>query len=109
MVQALQQELGDQLRFVYRNFPLIEIHPHALHAALAVEAADAQGKFWQMHDYLFHHQHTLTDADLAQFADLFLTGLEESRTTNAPFIQLSFSCFVSGRFPIIPETTKSTR
>jgi protein-disulfide isomerase len=69
VVQALQQELGERLRFVYRNLPLIEIHPHALHAALAAEAADAQGKFWQMHDYLFHHQHTLEDADLARFAE----------------------------------------
>ena len=68
VVQAIQQELGDRLRFVYRNFPLTEIHPHALHAALAAEAAAAQGKFWEMHDYLFHHQHTLEDADLAQFA-----------------------------------------
>jgi protein-disulfide isomerase len=70
VVQAIQQELGDQLRFVYRNFPLTEIHPHALHAALAAEAAAAQGKFWQMHDYIFHHQHTLEDADLAQFAEV---------------------------------------
>ena len=77
VVQALQQELGDRLRFIYRNFPLIEIHPHALHAALAAEAADAQGKFWQMHDYIFHHQHTLTDADLAQFAEA--VGLERQQ------------------------------
>jgi protein-disulfide isomerase len=69
VVRALQQQLGEQLRFVYRNFPLTTIHPHALHAALAAEAAASQGKFWQMHDYLFHHQHTLADADLAQFAE----------------------------------------
>jgi protein-disulfide isomerase len=68
VVRAIQQQLGDQLRFVYRNFPLTEIHPHALHAALAAEAAAVQGKFWQMHDYIFHHQHTLEDADLEQFA-----------------------------------------
>ena len=68
IVRAIQQQLGDQLRFVFRNFPLTEIHPHALHAALAAEAAAAQGKFWQMHDYIFHHQHTLEDSDLEQFA-----------------------------------------
>ena len=68
-VQAIQQQLGDQLRFVYRNFPLTEIHPHALHAALAAEVAAAQGKFWEMHDYIFHHQHALEDADLAGFAE----------------------------------------
>jgi protein-disulfide isomerase len=69
IVRAVQQQLGDKLRFVFRNFPLTEIHPHALHAALAAEAAAAQGKFWQMHDYIFHHQHTLEDSDLEQFAE----------------------------------------
>ena len=69
VVQAIQQQLGDQLRFVDRNFPLTEIHPHALHAAFAAEAAAAQGKFWQLHDYIFHHQLTLADADLAKFAE----------------------------------------
>src|SRR3989449_7357431 len=50
IVRAIQQQLGDTLRFVFRNFPLTEIHPHALHAALAAETAAMQGKFWQMHD-----------------------------------------------------------
>src|SRR6266516_6824587 len=68
VVRAIQHQLGDQLRFVFRNFPLTEIHPHALNAALAAETAATQGKFWQMHDYIFHHQHTLEDADLAQVA-----------------------------------------
>ena len=68
IVRAIQQQLGDQLRFVFRNFPLTEIHPHALHAAFAAEAAAVQGTFWQMHDYIFHHQHTLEDSDLEQFA-----------------------------------------
>jgi protein-disulfide isomerase len=77
VVRALQQELGDQLRFVYRNFPLIEIHPHALHAAFAAEGAAAQGKFWEMHDAIFHHQHTLEDADLAQFAETVGLDLEQ--------------------------------
>ncbi len=77
VVQAIQQQLGDQLRFVYRNFPLTEIHPHSLHTAFAAEAADAQGKFWEMHNYIFHHQHTLEDADLEQFAGA--VGLDMQR------------------------------
>ena len=77
IVRAIQQQLGDQLRFVYRNFPLTEIHPHALHAALAAEAAAAQGKFWQMHDSIFHHQHTLEDADLEQFAEAVGLDLQQ--------------------------------
>ena len=81
VVRAIQQQLGDQLRFVFRNFPLTEIHPHALHAALAAEAAAVQGKFWQMHDYIFHHQHTLEDADLEQFAEA--VGLDLPQYTRA--------------------------
>jgi protein-disulfide isomerase len=79
VVQALQQQLGEQVRFVYRNFPLIEIHPHALQAALAAEAAAFEGKFWEMHDYIFHHQHTLADADLEHFAEA--VGLDMQRYT----------------------------
>ena len=77
VVRAIQQQLGEQLRFVFRNFPLTEIHPHALHAALAAEAAAAQGKFWQMHDDIFHHQHTLEDADLEQFAEAVGLDLQQ--------------------------------
>src|SRR6266436_7232165 len=69
VVQALQLQLGARLRFVFRNFPLVQIHPHALRAPEAAEAAAAQGKFWEMHDYIFHHQHTLEDSDLEQFAE----------------------------------------
>src|SRR5258706_7154211 len=77
IVRAIQQQLGDQLRFVYRNFPLTEIHPHALHAALAAETAAMQGKFWEMHDYIFHHQHTLEDANLEQFAEAVGLDLQQ--------------------------------
>ncbi len=76
-VRAIQAQLGEKLRFVFRNFPLIEIHPHALHAAEAAEAAAAQGKFWEMHDYIFHHQHTLEDADLPHFAEAI--GLDHTQ------------------------------
>jgi len=67
-VHALQQRLGDQLRFVFRNFPLVTIHPHALRAAEAAEAADAQGQFWVMHEYLFRHQRELSDTSLHEYA-----------------------------------------
>jgi protein-disulfide isomerase len=77
VVQDIQKQLGDKLRFVFRNFPLTEIHPHALHAALAAEAAASQGKFWQMHDYIFHHQHTLEDTDLASFAETLGLDLQQ--------------------------------
>src|SRR5919202_1927270 len=68
VVAQLRAELGDQLRFVFRNFPLTEIHPHALQAAKAAEAAEAQGRFWETHDYLFAHQKSLEEPDLLRYA-----------------------------------------
>ena len=67
-VKAAQQALGDKLEFVFRNFPLTEVHPHAQRAALAAEAAAAQGKFWEMHDALYEHQNQLDEAHLVGFA-----------------------------------------
>jgi len=69
MVKEVQRRLGDRLRFVFRNFPLTQAHPHAEHAAEAAEAAAAQGKFWEMHDYLYEHQDTLEDGDLLAHAE----------------------------------------
>lgn len=68
IVKALQRAVGNEMRFVYRHFPLSSVHPHAERAAQAAEAAGAQGKFWEMHDTLFEHQGTLADADLNRFA-----------------------------------------
>jgi protein-disulfide isomerase len=68
VITWVQRVMGDQLRFVYRNFPLRERHPHAQHAAEAAEAAAAQGKFWEMHDELFEHQRALDDAQLHEYA-----------------------------------------
>lgn len=73
----VREQLGDHLAYAFRNFPLTEIHPHALHAALAAEAADLQGKFWDMHDLLFKRQNALTDDDLVTHAASI--GLDEAR------------------------------
>jgi protein-disulfide isomerase len=56
------------VRFIFRNFPIEEAHPHALKAAEAAEAAAAQGRFWPMHDLLFQHQDHLKENDLYQYA-----------------------------------------
>jgi protein-disulfide isomerase len=77
IVKAAQQRLGDQLRLVFRNFPLREIHPHAPHAAEAAESAGAQGKYWEMHDAIFEHQHALEDKDLVAYAKSL--GLDAER------------------------------
>jgi len=69
ILKVVQRRLGDRLRFVYRYFPLKEIHPHARHAAEAAEAAGVQGRFWEMHAILFENQHALTDDDLMSYAN----------------------------------------
>jgi len=56
----LVRELGDDLCYAFRNFPLVAEHPHAELAAIAAEAADEQGKFWLMHDRLYQHQAELS-------------------------------------------------
>jgi protein-disulfide isomerase len=67
-VHQLQREFTDNLRFVFRHFPLDEIHPHARAAATAAEAAGTQTDFWRMHDYLFEHQNALEDTDIKGYA-----------------------------------------
>jgi protein-disulfide isomerase len=76
-VHQLRREYHDGLRFVSRNFPLEEIHPHARVAAAAAEAAGLQTDFWTMHDYLFAHQKALEDADLKRYAGA--VGLDPDR------------------------------
>ncbi len=77
IVKAVQRRLGPQLRFVFRNFPLRSVHPHAEHAAEASEAAASQGHFWEMHDALFEHQDALGDEDLTRYAEA--VGLDRAR------------------------------
>ena len=62
------QEYGDQIKFVFRNFPLSEVHPSARPAALIAEAAAIQGKFWEMHDAIFEHQEHLNESALLDLA-----------------------------------------
>jgi len=68
IVEELVRTFGDDLRFVFRNFPLVDVHAHAQAAAELAEAAALQGKFWQMHDTLFENQTDLTDGALAHYA-----------------------------------------
>ena len=68
IVKLVQQQMGDRLRFIFRDFPLAQVHPHAELAAEAAEAAGGQGKFWEMHDMLYEHQQALELADLIHYA-----------------------------------------
>src|SRR6266498_5813997 len=67
-VERVEQRLPGRVRFAFRHFPLTEIHPHALAAAAAAEAAAIQDRFWDMHEVLFGHQTALDDDDLSRYA-----------------------------------------
>jgi protein-disulfide isomerase len=67
-IEQIERRLGGNMRFAFRHFPLTSIHPHALAAAAAAEAAALQGRFWDMHELLFHRQKALEDGDLRRYA-----------------------------------------
>jgi protein-disulfide isomerase len=77
IVQELQQLLGDQLRYVFRHFPLTGSHPHAQQAAEIAEAAAVEGKFFEMHAALFENQEALGTDHLVQYAEDL--GLDSAR------------------------------
>ncbi|MET0499780.1 MAG: DsbA family protein [Steroidobacteraceae bacterium] len=68
-VKLLFERFVGKVRIVFRHFPLEEVHPHAMHAAQAAESAGAQGKFWEMHDLLFHNQAHLKLPQLKGYAE----------------------------------------
>jgi protein-disulfide isomerase len=76
-VQVLKRELADRLLYVFRHFPLEQIHPHARSAAAAAEAAAGQGEFWRMHELLFEHPTALDVRDLRHYA--VVVGLDPDR------------------------------
>jgi protein-disulfide isomerase len=67
-IEKAERRLAGGIRFVFRHFPLTEIHPHALAAACAAEAAASQQRFWEMHAILYHRQAALTEEDLRAYA-----------------------------------------
>lgn len=75
VVKQLQKHFGDQLRFVFRNFPLAKTHPFAEPAAEAAEYASDQGRFWEMHDLIYDNQPALSLSLLSELAaDLGLSS-----------------------------------
>lgn len=75
-IKQIQQQMGDRMRFVFRNFPLSQ-HPYAEVAAEAAEAAAAQGKFWQMHDLLYQNQRALEPQHLLEYAQQIGLNIDE--------------------------------
>ena len=85
-IEQVKRQLGGNVRFAFRHFPLTGIHPHALAAAAAAEAAARQGRFWDMHELLFHRQKALEDADLLRYAarlNLDVPAFDRDRTSSA--------------------------
>ena len=80
IIKSLQRSLGDDLKFVFRNFPLSEIHPDAFTAAVAAEAAGLQDKYWEMHDIIFENQQALDLESLFPYAKAI--GLDVKRFKN---------------------------
>jgi len=81
VLRQLLVECEGRVRLVFRNYPLADVHPYALTAALAAEAAAEQGAFWSMHDQLLAHQDRLTDADLRRYAEEI--GIDGDRVVGA--------------------------
>jgi protein-disulfide isomerase len=76
LLKRLLSEMGNELRFVFRNFPLQETHPAAYMAALAAEAAGKQDKFWPMHDLIYENQQNLHGHSFIDFAEALKLNLQ---------------------------------
>ncbi|HEY4936821.1 MAG TPA: thioredoxin domain-containing protein [Puia sp.] len=76
LTKKLLKQFGHDLLFIFRNFPLQEMHPQAMISAQAAEAADKQSKFWEMHDTIFENQDILSANNLLNFAKKLNLDLE---------------------------------
>lgn len=87
-IERVERRLDGRVRFAFRHFPLTDIHPHALAAAAAAEAAALQDRFWEMHDVLFRRQKALENDDLRRYAaemGLDIARFEDDRSDDTVF------------------------
>jgi protein-disulfide isomerase len=98
-VKLLLSRFHDRVRFAYRNFPLEEVHAHALRAAEAAEVAGAQGKFWPMHDLLFEQQPHLKPNQLRGVAERLQLdmGRYDAEMADSIYLQRIREHMASGR------------
>lgn len=98
IVKSIKTQFGDNLKFVFRNFPLTKIHPQAKLAAVATEAAGLQGRFWEMHDLVFENQKRIFKRALLEYAGTLHLDLEkfESDLEHERLIEKVESDFESG-------------
>jgi protein-disulfide isomerase len=83
LVKQIQKHFGKRLRFVYRNFPMAQLHPNAEAAAVVAEFAATHGKFWEMHDLLFENQDRLGDELFAELAAKLSLDVKEMQEAMA--------------------------
>lgn len=74
-LEKIEKEYGQRVRLIFRHFPLTQVHPYALDAALAAEAAGEQGKFWEMHDWMYREQQNWSQTPNAR--QLFLQQAQD--------------------------------
>lgn len=96
-VRSLMTRYGDQVRFIYRDYPIETLHPLAAQAAQAAECAREQGKFWPYHDKLYANQSSLTLASMLGFGQEI--GLDSARFE---------SCVAEGRFRSLVDADAAT-
>lgn len=77
LLKKLTKQFSNELRFVFRNFPLQESHPAAMISAQAAEAAGLQNKFWEMHDMIYEHQDELDENNLLRFAEVLKLDIQK--------------------------------
>lgn len=97
-VKRIIEKMGNDIKFIFRNFPLATLHPQAKQAAQAAESAGAQGKFWEMHDLLFENQKNLQNSDLESYAEQLGIDVEEFKNDmdNQAYLRKVESDFESG-------------
>lgn len=112
VLRELVSTSAGQVRLVFRNFPLFEVHPHALTAALAAESTAASGGedvFWMMHEKLFVHQTRLTDLDLRLYAEGVGADPElavgEAAQRFAPIVQADYAMGIAAGVSATPTLT----
>lgn len=98
IVKQIQKHFGKRFRFVFRNFPLIESHPHAGMAAATAEFAATQNRFWEMHDLLYENQEYLDMPDLLNYVkSLDLSEIDpQAAIENNTFVDKIQNYFMSG-------------
>ncbi len=101
LVKQVQEKYNDQIAFQFRNFPLVQIHPNAMMAARAAEAASLQDKFWEMHDLLFQNQQSWASAPnpgafFEQYAAQLGLNVEQFKTDmNSPVVAAAINADVA--------------